>query len=124
MKHWLRQGTIHLDLLLLVSWCVGLKPVDLFATEDPIGKIRLSRWQRSGASEHGTRWIRRDWIAVDRRFDEIVRAAPALRLRDVAARRGVDTALLRERYPDRVAALTSRRRPVAGAAKTAKVVVK
>ncbi len=124
VKHWLRQGTIHLDLLLLASWCVGLQPAELFAAEDPLGNVCLGRWQTSAASERGTRWSRRDWNAVGCRFDEIVRATPHVRLRDVAARLRVDTALLRDRLPDRVAALTSRRRPARGAAKPAKVAVK
>ncbi len=124
VKHWLRRGTIHLDLLLLVSWCIGLEPTELFASEDPLGNVCLGRWQTSGASERGTRWSRRDWDAVGRRFDEIVRATPSVRLRDVAAHLRVDTALLRERLPDRAAALTSRRRPAKGAAKRAKVAVK
>ena len=111
VKHWLRQGAIHLDLLLLVSWCIGLSPTELFGPEDPLGNVCLGRWQRSGASERGARWSRRDWDAVGRRFDEIVRATPHVRLRDVAARLRVDTVLLRERLPDRVATLSSRRRP-------------
>lgn len=123
VTHWVRRGTIHLDLLLLASWCVGLKPAELFAAEDPVGKVRPGRWQRSGTGERGTRWARRDWRAVDRRFDDIVRASPAERLGDVAAQLGVDTALLRERCPERVAALTARRRPAPGSAKPAKVVV-
>ena len=122
VKHWLRQGTIHLDLLLLMSWCVGLKPADLFTAEDPLEYVGLGRWQRAGIGERGTRWVRRDWNAVCRRFDEIVSTTPAVRLRDVAARLGVDTALLRERFPDRVAAITSRRRSAVSPPKKAKVV--
>ncbi|MCY3856938.1 MAG: hypothetical protein OXF78_11670 [Rhodospirillales bacterium] len=53
VKYWLRHGTIHLDLLLLASSCVGLKPVNLCGTEDPVGKLRLSRRQRSGAGPRG-----------------------------------------------------------------------
>ena len=55
VKQWLRHGTIHLDLLLHASSCVGLKPADLFGTEDPVGKLLQSRRQRSGAGQRGNR---------------------------------------------------------------------
>ena len=66
-----------------------------------------AQWRRVGHADELPD-VRRDWGAAGRRFDEIVRATPALRLRDLAARLGVDMALLRERCPNRVAALTSR----------------
>ncbi len=121
VRHWRDVGTIHLDLLLVMCGCVGLRPVEPFGDRDLAAVVRFSGSTPAGSAVRGTRWVRRDWDEVGLQFEECVRENPSVPFKEVAATLGVNEALLRERLRDRVSAWAARKRKNPAPPKKAKV---
>ena len=121
VRHWRKAGTIHLDLLLVMCAGLGLRPFELFGNYDIVELFRARGSTPPGFALRGNRWVRRDWTIVGRRFDDCVRECPSIRFKEIAARLGVNEALLRERLRDQVSAWASGKKRGQGLPKEPKV---